>query len=447
MADIPKLYTAIAEWLAVMSMLLLFYDRAERTGYRKVAVSVVASFVLLWVIQDRCGEVDGILWVVGMAAAVGVMAGAIMISLDMDPVSALYLTAGAFMKAEFLAALEWQVFLYYFYIPQGDWPSALFGMSFFFVFCGIGYILFGLFERRVVFRGENVSGYSAGGRQAVALWAAVLLIFGCSNMSFASASNPFTGTDAMEIFNIRTLFDLVGVVLTESIMMQKIELDRTREVMEFNAVLRSQYAQYRMSQENIDIINRKYHDLKHQLQALRMETDDEKRLACIDEMEAGIHGYEAQNRTGNSVLDTILTGKAQTCQQHGITMTVIADGALLDGIYVMDICTIFGNALDNAIEYEVQVEDKAKRSIHVLVEGRDAFRCIVIENYYEGSGEWKGRLPKTTKKDKSGHGYGLRSIEQTARKYGGHMKVSVRDGMFRVEMLLPAGNDTIGRQS
>lgn len=438
MQDIPKLYTAIAEWLSVMSVLFIFYERAEKTDYRKLAAAVLGSFALLWFIQDKCGEVDGILWLAGMAAAVCVMTAAVMISLGMEACSSLYLTAGAFMKAEFLAALEWQVYVYYFYLLRGEWSSATFGMCFFLIFCVIGYMLFALFERKVIFSGESAAGFAATGRQTAALWAAVILIFACSNMSYAFAGGPFTGSDTMEIFNIRTLFDLVGVVLSESIVLQKVEMDRMREVMEFNALLRSQYAQYRVSQDNIETVNRRYHDLKHQLQALRMETDDEKRLACIDEMEAGIQGYETQNRTGNRVLDTILTGKAQTCQQHDIALTVIADGGLLSGMYVMDICTIFGNALDNAIEYEVQVEDASKRSVHVLVEGRGAFTCIVIENYYEGSGDWSGRLPKTTKKEKSGHGYGLRSIERTAAKYGGHMKVNVRDGMFRVEILLPA---------
>lgn len=47
-------------------------------------------------------------------------------------------------------------------------------------------------------------------------------------------------------------------------------------------------------------------------------------------MEQEIRSYEAQNKTGNEVLDTILTSKSLYCQQHGITLTCVADGAALD---------------------------------------------------------------------------------------------------------------------
>lgn len=64
-------------------------------------------------------------------------------------------------------------------------------------------------------------------------------------------------------------------------------------------------------------------------------------------MEAEIRQYEAQNKTGNKVLDTVLTSKSLYCNKNGITFTCVADGTLLGFMDVMDICSIFGNALDN----------------------------------------------------------------------------------------------------
>ncbi len=107
-------------------------------------------------------------------------------------------------------------------------------------------------------------------------------------------------------------------------------------------ILQSQYSQYRKSGESIEMVNRKYHDLKHQIAVLRAEQDSEKRLAFLDEMESEIRTYEAQNKTGNSVVDTILTGKSMTCQRHEIELTSVVDGKLLNFIHVMDICTISG---------------------------------------------------------------------------------------------------------
>ena len=124
--------------------------------------------------------------------------------------------------------------------------------------------------------------------------------------------------------------------------------------------MKNQYLQYKQSKESIELINRKYHDLKHQIAALRAEQDPEKRNEWLDAMEDDIKIYESQNKTGHSVLDTLLTSKSMLCNRHDIHLTCVADGALLQFMDVMDICTIFGNALDNAIECELQIPDKEK---------------------------------------------------------------------------------------
>ena len=56
--------------------------------------------------------------------------------------------------------------------------------------------------------------------------------------------------------------------------------------------------------KSIELINYKYHDLKHQIAVLRSEADPGKREAFLDKMEADIKKYESQNKTGNKVLDT-----------------------------------------------------------------------------------------------------------------------------------------------
>lgn len=84
-------------------------------------------------------------------------------------------------------------------------------------------------------------------------------------------------------------------------------------------------------------------------------------------MEQEIRSYEAQNKTGNEVLDTILTSKSLYCQQHGITLTCVADGAALDFMDTMDLCSLFGNALDNAIESVEKLPDSEQRLIHLVV--------------------------------------------------------------------------------
>lgn len=90
---------------------------------------------------------------------------------------------------------------------------------------------------------------------------------------------------------------------------------------------------------------------------------------------------------------------------------------------VADICTIFGNALDNAIEYEQKIADKEKRLIHVSVFSQKGFLMIRFENYFEGTLMFEGDLPITTKKDSFYHGYGLKSIRYAVQKYKGVVRI------------------------
>lgn len=202
------------------------------------------------------------------------------------------------------------------------------------------------------------------------LWSTVVIgvaVFSISNLSFVTARTPFSGQYTQEIFNIRTLVGLGGFSILYAYHIQLNDLRIRHELKAVQNILQNQYVQYQQSKESIEIVNYKYHDLKNQIIGLRAEQDPDKRNAYLIEMENDIKSYEAQNKTGNHVLDTLLTIKSMHCIKNGITLTCVADGTLLDGMDVVDISTIFGNALDNAIEYEQQIEEEEKRLIHVSV--------------------------------------------------------------------------------
>lgn len=177
----------------------------------------------------------------------------------------------------------------------------------------------------------------------------------------------------------------------------KRHFSKIRELDAIQNIFHAQYTQYRQSKESIEIINHKYHDLKHQINILRSESNPEKKEAYLDELENGIKDYESMLKTGNGVLDTLLPNASLKCSRHDITFTCVADGSLLNDLYVMDICTIWGNALDNAIEYEVLIEDKEKRLIHVTVSKMNEFVLIRVENYLQDKITFAGDLPKSTK--------------------------------------------------
>lgn len=152
-----------------------------------------------------------------------------------------------------------------------------------------------------------------------------LTAFAVSNLSFANGSEA-----NMNMFYIRTLVDLAGVLILTVQHEQLREAALHSELAELDGVLHRQYEQYKQSKENIRLINRRYHELKMQIAAIRAERDHAKQDVALAAMESVIRQCEAENKTGNPVLDTLLTAKSMYCQQHHITMTCVADGHLLD---------------------------------------------------------------------------------------------------------------------
>jgi len=75
--------------------------------------------------------------------------------------------------------------------------------------------------------------------------------------------------------------------------------------------------------------------------------------------------------------------------------------------------------------------------IHLVVARQKSFLWIRIENTYDGAFQADGNLPKTTKSDARYHGYGLKSIYDTAEKYGGTAEITTQENQFTLKVLFP----------
>lgn len=198
-----------------------------------------------------------------------------------------------------------------------------------------------------------------------------------------------------------------------------------------------QQEQLHISQENIDLINRKCHDLKYQMAALRKLGDGREINDQLMEMEQAVMIYDSVIKTGNPVLDTVLTEKSLYCEANHINMTCMADGEKLDFVEKVDLYTMFGNALDNAIESVMHQTDVEKRVVQVAVFQEKKLVMIRVRNYCEEKPVFKNGFPVSGKEDRGYHGFGLKSIRYTAEKYGGGVVCQAADGYFVLQILLP----------
>ena len=377
------------------------------------------------------GNVKIYFWIPCMIIAVLLMIGFIYGCCEISLRDAGYFVMIAFVAAEFMASIEWQVVCFFWdgTVPvvavQAVVLAAIYGC--------VAVILYKMLHMHLPKDGKmgiSIKEYISGLVIAIA-------VFAVSNISFLTENTPFSGRYSFEIGNIRTLVDLGGIAILYAHLIQCCELRVRKELEAVQNVLQNQYVQYKQSRESIELINYKYHDLKHQIAVLRSEEDPKKREEFLNRMEEEIRQYEAQNKTGNKVLDTVLTTKSLYCAKHGITFTCVADGTLLDFMDVMDICSIFGNALDNAIECELKIPEKEKRLIHVTVSKQKQFLILRFENYCEETLQYQEGTPVTTKKEKEFHGYGLKSIQYTVNKYDGAVSMNLEDNWFELKVLIP----------
>lgn len=97
----------------------------------------------------------------------------------------------------------------------------------------------------------------------------VLSAFMLSNLSFVYRNTPFSGSIATDIFTIRTLVDFGGLAILYAYQSLRHEVGAEKELSKIQSILTAQYDSYRNYQEVTDLINMKYHDLKHQIAGLR----------------------------------------------------------------------------------------------------------------------------------------------------------------------------------
>ncbi len=226
----------------------------------------------------------------------------------------------------------------------------------------------------------------------------------------------------------------VTVLYLQSVLFRKSAMKQ--QMITMDLLWHQQKEQYKLAKENIALINQKCHDLKHQMAAMRWMMKNENGEKFIDEIEKSIRIYDSIVKTGNEVLDTILTEKSLYCEANQIKISCVADGSKLNFIDPIDLYTILGNAIDNAIESVRQFKEEEKRIIDVLIYTKKQFLVINISNPTEQTLTFEDDLPISTKIKNGYHGFGLKSIRHTVKKYNGSVKVDIEDNCFYLKIVI-----------
>ena len=207
-----------------------------------------------------------------------------------------------------------------------------------------------------------------------------------------------------------------------------------------NQLLYEEQKKQKMISENVDLINRKCHDLKHQISALRLISPGKTRDDYIRELEDAVMIYDSAVHTGCRTMDLILMEKLLYCGKHKITFQCMVDGEKINFIDDMDMYSLFGNAIDNAIESVMQIENEEERIIMLKVSGHKNVVNIHLENYTDKIPEFSDGIPVTTKSDKRYHGFGMLSIRHIVEKYCGTINIKMKGNLFCLDIMFTPNN-------
>jgi len=427
---------ALAEWIACV---IFISNPPKRAGRMKsAAISFGMLFIQLfavWINTRNQGLVpeDGlILEILKICLYIFIMTVHIISVCKIRVMTAIVLSLYAFLGAEM--AWSFSMFGHYLILQNfGTLTAAIKWMVTAAVFIVIFSILF-FIENRIY---AKIGWYTASWQDLVITAVITLLSYTLSNMYLVYMSLHWVDLWQNTLGNIpRWTFLLVGMFILYVRRIWKGYLQARHELEMINNVFEKQKNQYEQAKVNAEVINQRYHDLKNQIAIMKSDIPPDEQKKWLDGLEQKVAQIEPERLTGNPVLDTILWEKSQYCIVHDIKLSYVMDGKLFDRIAIDDLCVIFGGALDNAIEAVMKVEDPERRLIHVKAMEQQGFLVICVENINDTPLEYKEGMLVTTKKNKDGHGYGIKGIRYIAEKYGGTVTISQEQDWFRLTVLL-----------
>lgn len=241
-------------------------------------------------------------------------------------------------------------------------------------------------------------------------------------------------TEAFSLYGIGSLFCFLFIIqfLYSKNTMYIRELEKQNEFKIDK--MQKQFEYYQSKQADEERVKSIYHDMKNHLLVLENKENTEETRAMAKKLREQIENYEEYTHTGNEFLDVIIKDKTRITKEKNIDFIVVIDFNNINSIEPLDISTIFGNALDNAIE-GVEKLPEEKRVIFVKAGKVNDFLSIVIENNYNP--EIKLENKKTTKKDTFLHGYGIQNIENAVEKYNGTCTITKENEKFTLKILIP----------
>ena len=233
------------------------------------------------------------------------------------------------------------------------------------------------------------------------------------------------------------ILGLAGPVLLVIFSAERSMLEKNKSQEAYLAAELEYIGQYKRQQVETKAFR---HDVKNHLAMTKMMLDDghvDEAREHINDMLGKVSSFSPKYVTGDEMLDIIIFMKADRMNELNIRFDLdgVADGGL--GIKPMDMCSIFANALDNAIEAASACESPF---VSFSIKRTDKFFVIKITNSASKKvdvGKLLSTSGYTSKKDKDHHGFGLMNVRRAVEDCNGMLKASSDDTSFTLSIMMP----------
>lgn len=272
-------------------------------------------------------------------------------------------------------------------------------------------------------------------RRLLILYAFLLLVY-----FTVSGSYEKTSTESVSILAATTI--LLAILLPVFICALRISThyqQRVKHQEECMQLELEHFRQYMCAQEET---RRFRHDIRNNLLCMNemvASGDKENLQQYLKDLLEITDTLSFKYVSGDELLDSILNSKAPYMEQQNIRFEL--DGVVAGGLpwKPADICSVFANAMDNAIEACEKLPPE-NRHISMRIKSTPQFWLITLENSVAGVVNTKRLFQKnsgyTSKADTENHGIGTYNMKQTVESYGAIIKAECTEQLFTLEIMI-----------
>lgn len=202
--------------------------------------------------------------------------------------------------------------------------------------------------------------------------------------------------------------------------------------------IRTQQDYYKMIYEKDKEMRSFRHDVANQIGLLQMLVEQGKLEEAKQQLIGISHDFHRATvqkiQVGNEMLDAILSMMNQKAVEKGVKLEISGELQNEKGLNVYELCTIFSNAISNAIEACDKLDEE--KTVRIKLMEHNQALCCIVENPANEVMYQAVMEGKTTKEDTDNHGHGVKNIRQAVEHLGGEMEYRYENGKIRLEIMI-----------